>query len=85
MLLREVLDLVEIFFGGAVPLFKLLVRQVLPICQRRAGQIVCSLGERRGIPAERTRTVTLAISDGSIGPAGREFGGGVRLLPGRGT
>src|SRR5260370_6247252 len=38
-----------------------------------------------GSPVERTRTVMLAISDGLIGPADREFGSNVRLLPGKGV
>lgn len=82
--LREVLDLIEVFLGSPVPLLQLFAGQVLPFRQRRVGQIVCCLGECPGSPAERTRTVTLAISDGSIGPAGREFGINDRLLPGRG-
>jgi hypothetical protein len=43
------------------------------------------LASASGSPAERNRTVTLAISDRLIAPAGREFGSRFRLLPGRGT
>ena len=38
-----------------------------------------------GFSAERTGTMTLLISAGSMGPAGREFAIGLRLLAGRGT
>ena len=86
MLLGEVLDLVEIFLGGSMLPLQLLMGKVFPFRHRRIRQIVSLLGQRRRIsPAERTRTVTLAISEGSIGPAGREFGNTDRLLPGSGT
>src|SRR6516165_1222080 len=61
--LRELLNLVEVCLACSVLCFQLLVRKIFPLGQRGAGQLIGLLGQAFGSPAERTRTVTLAISD----------------------
>jgi len=85
MELRILFDRVKILGPSPMLFREILSAQIDAILEPLCVQIADGAVQIWELPDARVRTVMLAISEGSIEPAGRELARGSRWLPGRGT